>query len=138
MLSHSHRWTMFMKLTREVVVENKLIGLVFISNLLVSTKNISYFKTHIRIIIQCNIIMNHSSKSFVWTFSLLQYKCDLVGATISMTVLNVMEDQQLMENAQNLGTLLANGFRQLQKSHSVIGNLYQCSISKLTLILTTR
>lgn len=40
-----------------------------------------------------------------------------------MTVLNVMEDQQLMENAQNLGTFLANGFRQLQKSHSVIGNL---------------
>lgn len=49
-----------------------------------------------------------------------------------MTVLNVMEDQQLMENAQNLGTFLANGFRQLQKSYSVIGNLYQCSISKLT------
>uniref|UniRef100_A0A1B6MD07 Uncharacterized protein n=1 Tax=Graphocephala atropunctata TaxID=36148 RepID=A0A1B6MD07_9HEMI len=53
------------------------------------------------------------------------YKCDPVGATISMTVLNVMHDQQLMNRAQKLGTFLAEGFKQLQVNHPIIGDVRQ-------------
>ncbi|KAG8308479.1 hypothetical protein J6590_002567 [Homalodisca vitripennis] len=53
------------------------------------------------------------------------FKCDPVGAAISMTVMNVMQEQQLMERAKELGSFLAGGFRKIQANLSMIGDVRQ-------------
>jgi len=46
-----------------------------------------------------------------------------VSCAAAMAVLDVLEEEQLLENAVNIGAYVASGLRQLQSKHSVIGDV---------------
>ena len=94
-----------------------------------SAAGIEYFNTVSNSCIELTVIITNTLEiisHFICTCNLLillQYGGNPVSMAIADSVLSVLEDEGLQENARVVGDYLIEGLKKLQKKHSCIGDV---------------